>query len=302
MDETIWRLSADLSAQATLRLETALSEHFEALGDTPPTLSYFEQKHTPLWKVEVFFVGGPSSELIDQLFEKADLAGNPYHIEPLEAKDWVAETQRLLDPVAAGCFYVHGSHDPDTSEDHLINLTVDAGQAFGTGRHETTWACLAALDSMSAAEPVSILDLGTGSGLLAMAATKLWPDATILATDIDPVAVEVAHRNVRLNSCSVRTVGADDSGIALLTADGLQDSAFRIEGPFDLIIANILAGPLIDLAPGLAPIMKRGGHILLSGLLIEQEAEVLAAYQHQGLSLKSTLHRGEWSALLLTAS
>lgn len=299
MTDDVWRLTGELSKEATLRLEEKMDLTADRLGLDLPTLSYFEQKHTPLWKIEVFFVGPPSADFLDSVLEEADLIAWPHVLEAIENKDWVAETQRFLDPVSAGRFYVHGSHDPDSTTDDVVNLTVDAGQAFGTGRHETTWGCLSLLDGLEDLSPKSVLDLGTGSGLLAMAAQRLWPDSRILATDIDPVAIDVTRENLKLNACPLRPIGEDKAGIAALTADGTSDSAFRIEGPFDIIIANILAGPLISLAPSLAPLTKINGQILLSGLLQEQETEVVAAYEAVGFKREAHVHRSEWSALLM---
>lgn len=295
----IWRLSGDLSKAKTLELEAALERLSESAESVPPTLSYFEQKHTPLWRVELFYAGEPEGTSVSELLHAADLDDWPYHLEALPDKDWVSHSQALLDPVSAGRFYVHGSHDKDKLEAGVVNLTVDAGQAFGTGRHETTWACLKVLDDLTAEDPQRILDLGTGSGVLAMAAHRIWSRAQVLATDIDPVAVEVTKENLRTNQCKLRRTGEEKPGVVALTADGFNDPAFRIEGPFNLIIANILAGPLVTLAGEVARVTSHGGLILLSGLLVTQIGEVMEAYEATGCRLVRQLERGEWAALLL---
>ncbi len=299
MTPAVWRLSGDLSMDASLAFEAVVDRIYDMRGEQPPTVSYFEQRHTPLWRLELFFAGEPERGLINTLLDEAGLSDWPYHLEAMPEKDWVTESQRLLDPVSAGQFYVHGSHDADLDKPGTVNLTIDAGQAFGTGRHETTWGCLMQLDAMADRPVLRVLDLGTGSGVLAMAAHRLWPDARILATDIDPVATEVARENIKSNGCALRSVGDDKPGIAALTADGFNDPAFRIEGPFDVIIANILAGPLQALAADIDRMTKHSGRILLSGLLVEQEDDILSTYGARGLTLANPLRKEDWSALLL---
>lgn len=300
MSETVWRLSGDLSMEKSLKLEAANEQLADTYGIFPPTLSYFEQRQTPLWRVELFFAGEVDQNYLKDLLKAADLNDWPYELEALPDQDWVSESQKLLHPVEAGRFYVHGSHDEDKAGDDIINLTVDAGQAFGTGQHETTWGCLKLLDGMEQFKPARILDLGTGSGVLAMGAHRLWKDSNILATDIDPIAVEVTRENLKLNKCDLRRVGDTDAGagVAALTADGFGDSAFRIEGPFELVIANILAGPLVQLAPDIDRFTTHGGKVMLSGLLVTQEKEVSDAYIAQGMKLAERLENGEWLALL----
>ncbi|MEX3010071.1 50S ribosomal protein L11 methyltransferase [Hoeflea sp. TYP-13] len=212
-------------------------------------------------------------------------------VEVLPEIDWVAHSLEGLQPVRAGRFLVHGSHDRDEVRSGDLAIEIDAGRAFGTGHHGTTEGCLEMIDRITRQRAFhSVLDLGTGSGVLAIAAAKLT-QAFILATDIDPVAVEVARENVRINRCA--------SQITLRTAAGFHSDIFARSGPFDLIIANILARPLMKLAPSVSRNLAAGGQVILSGILAEQRMKVLAAYNTQGLYHRRTLWRDGWVTLHL---
>ncbi len=198
--------------------------------------------------------------------------------ETLPDIDWVARSLEGLKPVRAGRFFVHGAHDRDQRRDGDVAIEIEAGLAFGTGHHGTTAGCLEMLESVVAAErPKTALDLGTGSA--------------VLATDIDPVATGVAAANARLNGAAelVETV----------TAAGFDHPAFATRGPFDLIVANILAGPLMEMAPGMGRHLRPGGSLVLSGILDRQEEAVLAAYLAQGFRHVGTLHREGWVTIHL---
>jgi len=300
-----WCLTLEAGFEKAQALESALETSPMMDADFPPTLSYFEQPGLPDWKIELFVTGDPDKDEIDRLLADCEMADIHYQLSKLEDRDWVSESQKLLQPVEAGRFFIYGSHDADKVPADKVGLQVDAGQAFGTGQHETTWACLHALDGLSShTSPTRILDLGTGSGVLALAAERLWPSAQILASDIDPIAIDVTEENIGVNGSSLRACGKSGSGIACLTAEGLDNPAFQAEGPFDLITANILAGPLVDLAGGIKDILAPGGTLILSGLLRVQEEEVLDAYIRQEPSIaligeEYRVHKGEWSALIL---
>ena len=301
MTEQSWCLSGELPLSAAENLEIILEEIAGERGDFPPTLSYFEQKGLPLWRVEIFFSAAPDYGLINAMLTRAGLLDWDHDIAPLEDKDWVSESQKLLHPVEAGCFFIYGSHDADKAKSLSINIQIDAGQAFGTGQHETTAACLEALsDYSNTLKPNTILDLGTGSGVLALAAHKLWPDAKITASDIDPIAIDVCRENIEINSGTIRADNENNAGIKLAVADGLDDPAFAEDLPFDLITANILAGPLIDMSADIANALAPGGALILSGLLCTQEKEVLDAYVARGLSIQGRIEREEWLALKLS--
>ncbi len=210
--------------------------------------------------------------------------------EDLPDIDWVVKSLEGLKPVRAGGFFVHGAHDRDRIEDGEIAIEIEAGQAFGTGHHGTTAGCLEMLAGVVAAKrPANALDLGTGSAVLAIALAKL-AHIPVLATDIDPVATEVAAGNAQLN-------GVADL-VECVTATGFDHPAFA-RGPFDLAVANILAGPLIELAPDMARHVETGGSLVLSGILDRQEEAVLAAYLAAGFRHLNTLHREGWVTLHL---
>jgi ribosomal protein L11 methyltransferase len=206
--------------------------------------------------------------------------------------DWIAKSLEGLKPVRAGRFIVHGSHDRDKIRENDIDIEIDAGQAFGTGHHGTTAGCLEVIDKVLRSRTVrNALDLGTGSGVLAIAVRKV-KKIPVLATDIDPIAVQVARDNVRRNGIA--------SGIRVETAPGFHSPAFREEGPFDLIIANILAKPLMKMAPELGNHLTAGGSVILSGILAEQRWKVIAAYKGAGMRHLSTIWRNGWVTMHFT--
>jgi ribosomal protein L11 methyltransferase len=205
--------------------------------------------------------------------------------------DWVSKSLEGLTPVRAGRFLVHGSHDRHKAKPNDLAIEIDAGQAFGTGHHGTTAGCLEMIDAVVRADaPRNALDLGTGSGVLAIAVRKLR-NIPVLATDIDPVAVTVAKENVRRNGIA--------SGLRLETAPGFHSPAFDQEGPFDLVIANILARPLMKMAPQLARHLSPGGSVILSGILAAQRWKVLAAYNGVRLRHVRTIWRNGWVTIHL---
>ncbi|WP_275783466.1 50S ribosomal protein L11 methyltransferase [Pararhizobium gei] len=229
--------------------------------------------------------------------EKLDEALSPHipdlsiHREVIPDVDWIAKSLEGLSPVRAGRFLVHGSHDRDRVRPHDIAIEIDAGQAFGTGHHGTTAGCLEVIETVMRARKVrNALDLGTGSGVLAIAARKLRP-VPVLATDIDPIATRVAAGNIRRNGIA--------SGITTVTAPGFHSPAFAEHGPFDLIIANILARPLIRMAPQLASHLAPGGSVILSGILATQRWKVLSAYNGQHLRHVRTIWRNGWVTIHL---
>lgn len=209
--------------------------------------------------------------------------------------DWIAKSLEGLKPVRAGRFLVHGSHDRDKVRSGDIAIEIDAGQAFGTGHHGTTAGCLETIERVLISEtPRNALDLGTGSGVLAIAVRRMRPMIPVLATDIDPVAVRVARENVRRNGIA--------NGIAMETAPGFHSPAFNRDGPFDLIIANILARPLIKMAPQLAQHLSPGGSVILSGILATQRWKVISAYSGAGLAHVRTIWRNGWVTIHLRHS
>jgi ribosomal protein L11 methyltransferase len=232
-----------------------------------------------LWQVEAYYEEAPSRAALEDLgLDPAALS-----IEQLPDADWVARSLEGLVPVRAGRFLVHGSHDTRLPPGG-IRMEITAGTAFGTGHHATTRGCLIAADRLlRRRRPRRILDLGSGTGVLAIAAAKV-SRAPALAIDIDPEAVRVTRENARLNGASV-----------------LVKAALRLpaRGPrFDLILANILAGPLVDLAPEVVARLDAGGALVLSGLMVAQERQVAAAYRNRGLRLDRRLRLDDWSVLV----
>lgn len=212
--------------------------------------------------------------------------------EDLPEIDWVTHSLKGLQPVRAGRFLVHGSHDRSAVRPNDLAIEIDAGQAFGTGHHGTTAGCLEMIGKLVRRHaPQRILDLGTGSGVLAIAAAKL-ANARILATDIDPVAIRVAEANARLNAVK--------SDLAFRTVPGFGSAVFAAAGPFDLIVANILARPLMRMAPDVKRHLAPGGQVVLSGILASQRLKVLAVFNTQGLYHRETLWRDGWVTLHLS--
>lgn len=242
---------------------------------------------------QIFEVSVYAEDGLEELAARIDaLAGaGKFASEELPDIDWVTHSLEGLKPVRAGRFFVHGSHDRDKIQPCDIAIEIDAGQAFGTGHHGTTAGCLEMIEAIVESEhPTNALDLGTGSAVLAIAIAKLAP-IPILATDIDTIAVTVAAENAMKNGVAEHIVTA--------TAEGFDHPIFRSYTPFDLIVANILANPLMELAPSIKAHLAPGGSIVLSGILDSQHDAVLAAYQAQGLTHQKTLHRESWVAIHL---
>nr|AIA15537.1 Ribosomal protein L11 methyltransferase (PrmA) [uncultured bacterium] len=208
----------------------------------------------------------------------------------------MTESQKDVDPIRAGRFRVRTPEHP--AETDAVDLVIPASQAFGTGQHATTAGCLLMLERMkrAGANPRNLVDVGTGTGLLAFAARHLWPRALVTASDIDPVCELVVEENARLNGVPL---GGRRGEVLMTTADGMQDSLLKARAPYDLLIANILARPLIAMAPDFARAVASGGSVLLAGLLTTQEAAVRRAYRLRGFRLARRMQRGDWSILWL---
>jgi ribosomal protein L11 methyltransferase len=208
-------------------------------------------------------------------------------------------SQSGLEPIRAGRFYVHTPTHRGTAPRNSIRFEIDASLAFGTGQHATTAGCLETLDRLErdGRRFANIADIGTGTGLLAFAALALWPQARCIATDIDSVAIDVARDNAAINGIAL---GHGPGELLLVVADGMDSPMLAARAPFDLVVANILAGPLIDLAADFAAALAPDGALLLAGLLDSQAGDVIAAYEQRGLSLA---HRGagEWPVVAMQA-
>lgn len=246
-----------------------------------------------IWEASVYMMREDEDEVRRRVDEALTAAYPELSIqrEVIPDVDWVAKSLEGLKPVRAGRFLVHGSHDRDKVRSGDIGIEIDAGQAFGTGHHGTTAGCLEVIDRVMRSRTIrNALDLGTGSGVLAIAVRKL-KNIPVLATDIDPIATRVAAENVRTNGIA--------NGIVTKTAPGFHSTAFSEYGPFDLIIANILARPLIRMAPKLTDNLAAGGTVILSGILASQRWKVLSAYNGQKLRHVRTIWRNGWVTIHL---
>ena len=294
---TAWKLLA-LAPRAVV--EAALLAHEDAADWDPDIViagSEVAEDKPDEWQLEAWLPRKPARD------DKAAIAGlfamaPTFKIEQLPETNWLTTSQTGLEPIRAGRFYVHTSEHPPTDEPGLRDYTIPASQAFGTGQHATTAGCLAMLSEMKARGVVvrNCADIGTGTGLLAFAALHLWPRALATASDIDAVCLSVVDDNARANRVPQ---GARPGELTMLVADGMDHPLLEARGPYDLVIANILAGPLIDLAPHFAKSLVPGGHLLLAGLLEAQEAQVRAACRRAGLRLAERLVNGDWSILWL---
>ncbi|WP_294357412.1 50S ribosomal protein L11 methyltransferase [uncultured Sphingomonas sp.] len=243
------------------------------------------------WRLDAYCEYEPDAAMIAALVALVPSAsGVEPVVEPLTAQDWVTMSQAGLEPIREGRFVVHTSAHPIAPPQGGRAFLIDAGQAFGTGHHATTAGCLAMLDGLSGKAFANVIDLGTGTGLLAFAAHHLWPGAAITATDIDPAAIVVTGENAAANGVS---------GLRLVVADGALSDEIAADAPYDLVIANILAGPLISMAPEVAAIAGPGAAIVLAGLLETQRAEVVAAFEACGCVLEAVDRRGDWTILRL---
>ncbi|WP_149141087.1 50S ribosomal protein L11 methyltransferase [Gemmobacter caeruleus] len=283
------------SALTTLMGEDAaeaLGEALEKLDPAPVGVGVFEiEDDSGLWEVGAYFVEPPNEVMLEVL--ALAFEARPFAVSELPDIDWVAHVRRELAPVEAGRFFVYGSHDADKVPADKVALQIEATVAFGTGHHGTTLGCLRAFDRLFEAglRPARVADIGCGTAVLALAAAAVLPEARILASDIDRVAVDVAEANVAINGLAGR--------VECLEAAGFAHPLLAEAAPYDLIFANILKGPLIELAPAMAAHAAPGGLVILSGLLVVQAEAVIAAYEAVAFSLQSREDLGEWSALVL---
>lgn len=270
----------------------ALAEECEELTPEPVGSGVFEiEDGLDRWEVGIYFLEQPDEVALALL--AAAYGAEPFVISELPEVDWVAHVRRELSPVEAGRFFVHGGHDLDRVPEGVEALCIEAAMAFGTGHHGTTKGCLEALDRLAndGFEPQRIADIGCGTAVLAMGAARIWP-VTILASDIDQVAVDTASANVIANGL--------DGRVVCIEATGFDHPTLEEASPFDLVLANILKQPLIDLSPDMAEHVRPGGKIILSGILTDQGQEVIEAYQKAGFSLDRRDDLGEWVTLTMT--
>ncbi|WP_109468504.1 50S ribosomal protein L11 methyltransferase [Albibacillus kandeliae] len=273
----------------------ALGEAMERLEPEPSGVGIFEiEDDSGLWEVGGYFTEAPDEAALALL--AAAFGAKPFVISELPETDWVAHVRRELAPVVAGRFFVYGSHDSDKVPADSVPLLIEAAMAFGTGHHGTTLGCLRALDRLAEGgfEAERVADIGCGTAVLAMAAACLWPDRTMLASDIDEVAVDVARANLEANDMAGQ--------VTCLQAAGFAHDALRGSAPYDLIFANILKGPLVALAPDVAEHLRPGGYAILSGILSDQAEAVREVYSRNGINPEHSEQIGDWVTLTMKKS
>ncbi|MGN6499851.1 MAG: 50S ribosomal protein L11 methyltransferase [Tsuneonella sp.] len=293
-----WTLTA-FADRETIR--GALVAQEEAQGwDPEVVLTGFElaDDRPDEWRLDAYFPRRPSRA--DRAMIAALFAGDAPSLaaEKLPDADWVAQSQHGFEPIRSGRFHVRTPDLPHASERGVVDFAIPASQAFGTGQHATTAGCLAMLDAMKRRGVLvrNLADIGTGTGLLAFAALALWPRALATASDIDAVCAEVIESNAALNAVPL---GAGRGELTMAIAAGVDDPLLRVRGPYDLLIANILAAPLIELAGDFAAAVSPGGSVLLAGLLETQEPAVRRAYRRAGFRIAARRVNGDWSILWL---
>ena len=303
----LWKASFIVPYEVAEIFSTALEDAYapdalavstiETAGSNAPLVKtasdWNEVEAHGLWTVEALYESAPDEAALRAVLAGAESTSKcrltDITIAEMPDEDWVTRSLEGLDPVRAGRFFVYGSHDADKVPAGVIPLLVDAGQAFGTGHHATTTGCLEFISELvrPGAKP-NALDIGTGTGVLAIALAKLT-HCNVLASDIDPVAVKVTIANARANG-----VGAF---VKARTAKGFGHPALKSGAPYDLIIANILARPLVSLAPSFRAHLDFGGTLILSGILRTQETMVTSAMRMQGLMLVDRKPKADWVTL-----
>lgn len=285
---TLSQLSTALTKDQAYALVDAVMER----DDLAVTASAHEDAETGEWVFEATCDSTPDLDAFSELARQTLGGDVSFSVETIDPDfNWVAKSLEGLAPVTAGGFYVYGSHETGPVPAGLTPIRIDAAQAFGTGHHETTTGCLDAIDKVLKRRRYrSLLDVGTGTGILAIALAKRT-HLPVIANDIDPVAVDTTIENARDNGVG-KLVNA-------LQATGLDHRKIATSAPFDLIVANILAGPLAQLAPAMGRVAERGAAIILSGILEHQAARVVAAYSRQSMVLRQKLLRNGWATLIL---
>ena len=285
----LWEIVVRVAPEAALTVSDALEAFASAV-------SMFELGGGVEWELRGICERVPDrADLVAATSLAASVVGAPVPdvtVMPLGQRDWVAENRASFPPLHIGRVHVRSSFSDESPPTASLSLVVDAGHAFGSGTHATTSGCLLAMQRLAKrTRPRRVLDMGCGSGILSLTAAKLWPDASVLAVDIDPISAETTRQNARDNRVSRQ--------IRARSGDGYRLPEVKSRGPYDLIVANILARPLCRMAPNLARVLAPGGTAILSGLLGNQEAEVLAAHRAQGLHLERRTRIDEWSVLTI---
>ncbi|WP_273756312.1 50S ribosomal protein L11 methyltransferase [Bartonella sp. MM73XJBT] len=271
------------------QLYTVMETAFDEEG-YPLALAEIDEKNA-IYELSLYVDKENQEHILQRFAQILSVDPRKINCEILPNIDWVKQSLEGLTPVRAGPFFVHGSHNRNDIPQNIFPIEIEANQAFGTGHHGTTAGCLEMIAKVVKQEnPQNALDLGTGSGVLAIGIAMLKP-IPVLASDIDQIAIKVAQHNIELNGVK--------EYITAVTAAGFAHEEIASRAPFDLIIANILANPLIELAQEMAEALQSGGSLILSGILEEQHSQVLEAYVTQGLKHIETYHRQGWVTIHL---
>ena len=283
---------SQLSTPLTKDQAYALVDAVMARDDLAITASAHEDADTGEWVFEATCDSEPDIDAFNALARETLGGDVGFAIEPIDPDiNWVAKSLEGLKPVIAGGFFVYGSHEDTVPSAGVTPIRIDAAQAFGTGHHETTTGCLEAIDrALKRRRYSAMLDVGTGTGVLAIALAKRT-HLPVLATDIDPIAVTTTAQNARDN-------GVGNYVIAL-EASGLEHRQISGGAPYDLVVANILAAPLVSLAPAMRKVTESGATVILSGILNTQATRVISAYAQQGIVLQQRIEKKEWTTLVL---
>lgn len=293
-----WKITAYAPRE---RVQAALVAHEDALdwdADIVIAGSEIAEDKPDDWQLEAWLERKPTKADRKAIADLFTAPAPKLVVEELPDEDWVTLSQQGVEPIREGVFHVHTPEYPPLGQAGVRDFVIPASQAFGTGQHATTAGCLAMLTHMKRQGVVvrNLADIGTGTGLLAFAAMHLWPRARAIGSDIDAVCAPVIAENAANNGV---VLGDGPGRMAMVIAAGMDHSLLEAAGPYDLLIANILAGPLVELAPDFSRAVVPGGSVLLAGLLETQEASVRAAYRSAGLRLAARMVRGDWSILWL---
>jgi ribosomal protein L11 methyltransferase len=292
----LWRVTVTSQAPLSGTLSEKISE---ALEEACVSVFLHNQEATDgdSWTITLTTYGPPDLDDIFARIEGVENAAGIFRREDLAAEklpevDWLRHVHENFPPITAGRFFIYGSHYEGALPGNLLALQIDAATAFGSGEHETTKSCLLAFETLLETHAFkNTLDMGCGSGILGIAAAKLCPDIRVTAVDIDPESIIVTGRHADMN-------GVGDM-VETQIGDGYAAPIVAQNGPYDLIFANILAGPLVEMAPDLASHLAPGGICILSGLLLRQKEQVTTAHTSQGLTRLFANDIGDWSALVL---
>lgn len=281
MTEQVWKVSFETT--------TEKAPHYGDLLEDYTHTAFEISEKDKLWKVEIYLEEQPDLEAFKALLEVQD-----FKVEDLGSTDWVAKNYESFPPIEIGPFFIHGSHIKPKDLNN-INIQIDAATAFGSGSHETTQGCLELMMDWEGLEPPkNALDMGCGSGILAFAVSKYWAlhgkKVMVTACDNDEESVRVAKENAISNKVE---------NVSIICGDGFNTPEVIQNAPYDVILANILANPLCDMAPAMVKSLKKEGRIILSGLLVSQIPQVLSAYEAEDMVLENTLIIGDWAALMV---